>query len=203
MSFSSTSDLKYELLLLTAIAGIGGGIKLFFGQIPSSPNSKNKTPAEASVYGYGAIAVSLLSILFITLALASKETMSNQTIGRFLAAIMDSSLPILLFLGVLLVLISLYIKYKKIINSGNTSKQFRLFGNISTVLVLINLILVYKYIYQQINASRTMGLKSKVPSAMFTSNASQLSAASLVLTAFNYMMTMAMQVSLAYFSTDG
>ena len=63
-------NIKYDITIMVVFAIIGIFIKLFFGKTITTDGSQG--PASATMWGYGIVAMSILSIIFITFALASR-----------------------------------------------------------------------------------------------------------------------------------
>ena len=73
---SLSVNLIYDTKILMIFAFIGIVIKLFFG---SATQDGSSGPADSTIYGFGLVDVSILSMIFITFALASR--MTNVNIG--------------------------------------------------------------------------------------------------------------------------
>ena len=70
------SSLKYDSTNMMVFAFVGILIKLFFGNNTTADGSSG--PASSAVWGYGIVALSVFSILFITFALATQMTAVSQ-----------------------------------------------------------------------------------------------------------------------------
>ena len=189
------SSLKYDTTNMMVFAFVGILIKLFFGKSTSADGSSG--PASSAVWGYGIAALSILSILFITFALATQMTAVSQynTMDFVMKLVGGSMVPSLMLL-ILVWLISMNMTYYKRINEGNVSAEYNQFSTVSTVLVVIQLAVLFKYLKDAFAAEKggkgiAGALKSEMASITY------------VLTALNVMFAGMMNIILAFFSTDG
>ena len=70
-------DLSYDITLLMLFSFVGIIIKLFIGQEKSSDGSYG--PASASIWGYGLVALCVLSMIMITFTLATKNNLGEKS----------------------------------------------------------------------------------------------------------------------------
>ena len=189
------SSLKYDTTNMMVFAFVGILIKLFFGNSTSADGTSG--PASSAVWGYGIAALSILSILFITFALATQMTAVSQynTMDFVMKLVGGSMVPSLMLL-ILVWLISMNMTYYKRINEGNVSAEYNQFSTVSTVLVVIQLAVLFKYLKDAFATEKggkgiAGALKSEMASITY------------VLTALNVMFAGMMNIILAFFSTDG
>lgn len=193
------SSLKYDMNSMIMFAFVGIIIKLFFGNTISADGTSG--PASSAVWGYGIVALSVLSILFITFALTTRMTAIGKynTIEFVMELIKGSFVPMLMFV-ILLWLISINITYYKQINEGNVADEYGQFSTISSILVVIQLIVLFKYLKD------TFMIQEGGPSdtnAMATALKSQMASVTYILTILNLMSIGVMNIIVEFFSTDG
>ena len=189
------SSLKYDTTNMMVFAFVGILIKLFFGKSTSADGSSG--PASSAVWGYGIAALSILSILFITFALATQMTaVSQYNTMDFVMKLVGGSMVTSLMLLILVWLISMNMTYYKRINEGNVSAEYNQFSTVSTVLVVIQLAVLFKYLKDAFATDKggngiSGALKSEMVSITY------------VLTALNVIFAGMMNIVLTFFSTDG
>lgn len=192
--------LKYDITLLMLFSFIGIIVKLFIGQEHSNDGSYG--PASASIWGYGVVAIAVLSLIMITFTLASKmhESEKNSAgwaIGKLLIV---NSLPGLLLFGILSWLITLNASYYKQINEGKVATEYGQFSTMSTIMVIFQLVALFKYLSDDYKISQggpenTNELRKALKS--------QMSAVSYLLTILNIVFIGMMNIVVEFFSTDG
>ena len=193
------SSLKYDTTNMMVFAFVGILIKLFFGNKTTSDGASG--PASSAVWGYGIVALSVLSILFITFALATQMTaVSQYNTMDFIMKLSKSSLVPFLMLLILVWLISINITYYKRINEGKVATEYNQFSTVSTILVVTQLIVLFKYLKDAFmiddgGPSGEKGLASALKS--------QMASITYVLTALNIIFVGIINITLEFFSTDG
>jgi hypothetical protein len=189
------SSLKYDTTNMMVFAFVGILIKLFFGNNTTADGSSG--PASSAVWGYGIVALSILSILFITFALATQMTAVSQynTMDFIMKLINGSQVPFLMLL-ILVWLISINMTYYKRINEGKVASEYNQFSTVSTILVVVQLIVLFKYLKDAFSTEKGgNGIGSALKS--------QMTSITYILTALNVIFVGMMNIVLAFFSTDG
>lgn len=190
------SNLKYDMTIMILFSFVGIIIKLFFGNKISEDGSEG--PANAALWGYGIVAMSILVIMFVNFALASQmlqlTNYETNTIG-FIKALFSNSAPILLTLVVLIWIIALNMTYFKKINEGRVANEYNTFSTISTVLIVVQLIVLFKYLNDE--------LLSKGGNKMAGIMKGQMASITYVLSILNIAFAGMMNITLEFFSTDG
>jgi len=180
---------------MMVFAFVGILIKLFFGNNTTADGSSG--PASSAVWGYGIVALSILSILFITFALATQMTAVSQynTMDFIMKLINGSQVPFLMLL-ILVWLISINMTYYKRINEGKVASEYNQFSTVSTILVVVQLIVLFKYLKDAFSTEKGgNGIGSALKS--------QMTSITYILTALNVIFVGMMNIVLAFFSTDG
>lgn len=193
------SSLKYDMTNMMVFAFVGILIKLFFGK--STTTDGTSGPASSAVWGYGIVALSILSILFITFALATQMTAVGQyNTMEFIMKLVKSSLMPLLMFSILVWLISINMTYYKRINEGKVATEYDQFSTVSTILVVIQLVLLFKYLKE------TFMIEKGGPSGekgLAEALKNQMASVMYILTALNLIFVGMMNIVLEFFSTDG
>lgn len=192
--------LKYDITLLMLFCLVGVIVKLFIGQTHSSDGSYG--PASASIWGYGVVALSVLSLIMITFTLASKmlpkdTNPENWGIAKILII---NSLPGLLLFGVLTWLITLNATYYKQINEGHVATEYAQFSTMSTIMVILQTLALFKYLMDDYKISQGGPTNT---SDLRVALKSQMSAISYLLTILNIVFIGMMNIVVEFFSTDG
>ena len=192
--------LKYDITLLMLFCLVGVIVKLFIGQTHSSDGSYG--PASASIWGYGVVALSVLSLIMITFTLASKmlpkdTNPENWGIAKILIV---NSLPGLLLFGVLTWLITLNATYYKQINEGHVATEYAQFSTMSSIMVILQILALFKYLMDDYKISQGGPTNT---SDLRVALKSQMSAISYLLTILNIVFIGMMNIVVEFFSTDG
>jgi len=192
--------LKYDITLLMLFCLVGVIVKLFIGQNHSSDGSYG--PASASIWGYGVVALAVLSLIMITFTLASKMLPKNTNPENWGVAkiLIVNSLPGLLLFGVLTWLITLNATYYKQINEGHVATEYAQFSTMSTIMVILQILALFKFLMDDYKISQggpnnTSDLRLALKS--------QMSAISYLLTILNVVFIGMMNIVVEFFSTDG
>jgi len=148
-----TDNLKYDTTNMMVFAAIGVVIKLFFGNQTSADG--NHGPASSAMWGYGLVALSVFSVMFITFALAQERIgkLKDFKAMEFLKYLIGNSLPPILMLVVLVWLVVLNASYYKQINKGNVASEYSQFSQTSTVMVIFQLMVMFKYLSDTLKES--------------------------------------------------
>jgi len=190
------SSLKYDSTNMMVFAFVGILIKLFFGNNTTADGSSG--PASSAVWGYGIVALSVLSILFITFALATQMTaVSQYNTMDFIMKLVQGSLVPFLMLLILVWLISINLTFYKRINEGNVASEYNQFSTVSTILVVVQLMVLFKYLKDAFKVEK--GGQNGLGGA----HKSQMASITYVLTALNVIFIGMMNIVVAFFSTDG
>ena len=192
--------LKYDITLLMLFSLVGIVVKLFIGQTHSSDGSYG--PASASIWGYGVVALAVLSLIMITFTLASKMVNANANPDNWGIAklLIVNSLPGLLLFGILAWLITLNASYYKQINEGHVATEYAQFSTMSTIMVIFQLLALFKFLLDDYKISQggpenTTQLRQALKS--------QISAISYLLKILNIVFIGMMNIVVEFFSTDG
>lgn len=199
------ADDSYVLTVLGGLALVGLMIQIFFGGTTTADGSSG--PASAAAWGYGLVALSLASLLFVTFALTSKiQTRLGAGPVKFAREILDQSMPVLLLLIVVGWVIGLNLAYWKQINQGRVPAEYGQFTTLTAVMIGLEVVLVLKWLADELaitgRASRQGGeLTTQDKTDILKGN--QMRYISYVVTALNFVFVTMMTVVLRYFSTDG
>jgi hypothetical protein len=195
------SYLPLDINVLTGTAIAGMLIKMFFGQ--SLSNDGETGPATAAIWGYGVTALSLVGILVVSLALASRGTMGASLL-QFLKSALTGSLPVVLLLGIIAWLVSMNVQFFTRINQGKVAPEYDRLSTASSVLIALQFILLLKFLRDKAISARdrTPGGTS-VLAKVYAFLSTQISMFLYVLGAINLVLLGSMQVVLQFFSTDG
>jgi hypothetical protein len=178
---------NFSFIVMGVITFVGLIIKMTFGANPTKDGTDG--PASSTVYGYGIVAFSILSGIFLSFSLASKEriedTKSNPVVA-FLKVLLKHSLqPILLFI-ILLWNIAINVNYYTQINKGNVTEQYYNFSSLSNILITIQIIILFIFLNEK-NVER----KNQMTQLLY------------ILATFNIVFAAMMNIVVKYFSTDG
>ena len=186
---------KYDISVMMIFTIIGIVVKLFFAQPPSIDGSTG--PANATIWGYGIVAMSLLCTLFIKYALSSKgvlvSTINEATPWHFIKELVQQIVPVTVVFGILAWTIILNSVYLVQINKGKVTPTYSNLSWTSTLLILFQLMLVFNIVY-------TALIPGEKKASIWKG---QLEALSYLLGTINFVMLIIMNISLVFFSTDG
>ena len=182
---STTNEYLVNNFMAFAIVGII--IKLFF-QSNITPDGTSG-PANASIWGYGVVSLSIFSIMFLSFALASNMTNLEKSLFGFMTQLFSESLPSMITLLVLVWLITLNVTYFKRINQGKLSSDYNQFSTITSILLIIQLIVLFMFLRDQtaVNPSGNKNLGYVVYAVTF----------------INVIYIGMMNIILKFFTTDG
>ena len=184
---SLSVNLIYDTKILMIFAFIGIVIKLFFGS-PTQDGSSG--PADSTIYGFGLVDVSILSMIFITFALASKMANVNIGIIEFIKNLVIGAYPSVIMLVIITWLVVMNASYREVINKDSVPSEYGTFSFMSTLLILAQLAVLFKMTNNQINNIKDPheGLMKGV---------------TLLLSILNLLFIGIMNIILKYFITDG
>ena len=151
--------------------------------------AEGKVSLGAYVAGYSVLILGIMMILLILFNSIMKIT-EGQSILQILYAILLTTGPFLLMLGVIAFILYLMIKYKSIILDNHVSGGYNSFSNITVILILIQLYIVYTNISS--DSFETSGKMSKVTSSMIY-----------LLGVLSAISSIILYTILKYFTTDG
>ena len=137
----------YVLIIL----GLIGIIINFFIVTDTTPDGI-KGPATTAVWGYGAIAMSVLGLMFNIIG-KQHSTGSQTSSLAFSMKLLTNSMPAILMLIVLVSMISLNAHYYTKINTGNISDDYSNYSSLSSVTISIQYFLLLYYINSGSNVS--------------------------------------------------
>ena len=130
----------YVLIIL----GLIGIIINFFIVTDTTPTGI-KGPATTAVWGYGAIAMSVLGLMFNIIG--KHHSYANQTNTlAFSMKLLTNSMPAILMLIVLVSMISLNAQYYTKINTGNISADYSKYASFSSITISFQYFLLLYYI---------------------------------------------------------
>ena len=180
-----TTKNEYVVYNLIGFSIVGIIIKLFFKNSITEDGSSG--PANASIWGYGVVLLSVFAGMFISFSLASNITNLNKNFFLFLKELLLDSFPSLVTLAVLAWIVMLNVTYFKRINQGKTSNEYTQLSNISTILMIAQIIVLFLFLRDQTNANKDTKMSYIV----------------YVITIVNVVILGMMNIILRFFSTDG
>jgi len=179
------STKEYVINNLMAFSIVGIIIKLFFKSDITQDGSSG--PAQASIWGYGVVSLSVFSVMFLSFALASNMKNLNTDIFGFIKELLSDSLPSLLTLLILVWLITLNVTYFKRINQGKISGEYNQFSQINTIFLVIQIIVLFMFLRDQMSSTPNNKMSYVVYAMTF----------------INVILISMMNIILRFFSTDG
>jgi len=193
----SVPDADYDINNMIGFSVVGVLIKLFFGSNVTEDGSSG--PANASIWGYGIVALSVLSLLFITFGLAfnkgSVESISSLNIFSTLKDMLTKSMPSLFTLIVLIWIIVLNMLYFKRINQGKVADEYYTYSTLTTFIVVLQVMTLFKYLKDN--------LKTILDKTNATLPTDKMAYATYLFTLLNFIFIGIMTIVLEFFSTDG
>lgn len=192
----------YTINIMFIFALIGMCIKIFFGVQNSSDGSYG--PANTIIYGYGIVALSVLTVMFISYAIHDRigriENKSKvESIATFIKSFFTSSMPSLLTISVLMWIITLNVTYYKPINMGLVAKEYYQLSHGTSFLIVFQIICLFQYLKLYIKIKTDPRNASEED----TTSQSRIAFASYFITAINLIVVGMMTIILQFFSTDG
>jgi hypothetical protein len=182
-----TTTKEYVINNLMAFSIVGIIIKLFFTSNITKDGLSG--PANASLWGYGVVSLSVFAVMFLSFSLASNMNNLNKNMFGFIKELLSDSLPSLLTLFVLVWLVTLNVTYFKRINQGKVSSEYNQFSNVNTVFLVIQIIVLFMFLRNQISGN--------------SNDMSKMSYVIYIMTFINIILISMMNIILRFFSTDG
>ena len=199
-SFTESTDLSFDSTILIAVACVGMIVKLFFAQKPSTDGTMG--PANAAIWGYGTMILSLLGLVIVTVALSSKNSMQNNIV-QFLKSLAGGSIPVILLLVILIWLITMNILFYTRINQGKVAPEYDGMSTLSTITVFLQLMVLLNFFRDKMKADQASKSGNNMIGQIYQAFTSEMGTISYVLTTLNVILAGIMQVILTFFSTDG
>ena len=181
-----TTNKEYVINNLMAFSIVGIIIKLFFKSDITTDGTSG--PANASVWGYGVVSLSVFAVMFLSFSLASNMSNLNKDMFGFIKELLSDSVPSVLTLLVLVWLVTLNVTYFKRINQGKVSSEYSQFSNVNTIFLVIQIIVLFMYLRDQMSNNSE---NNKMYYVVY------------VLTFINVILISMMNIILRFFSTDG
>lgn len=184
------------------IALVGMCVKIFFGSEISEDGSYG--PASSIIYGYGIVALSIFSIVFISYAIHDRignieRNGKEGSILQFLKSFLTSSAPSILVIIELVWLISLNVTYYTKINKGMVAPEYYSLSSGTAFIFVFQVICLFQYL--------KLYIKSKTDPKNSGANAiqdqSRIAFATYFMSAINLIVIGMMTIILEFFSTDG
>jgi hypothetical protein len=207
---------KYIINSMLMISIVGMCIKIFF----STELTENglSGPANAVIYGYGIVALAIITLLFISYGIHDRvENIENRgkandvkgklvNIMLFIKSFLTSSGPSILTILVLGWIISLNISYYKKINKGMVASEFYQLSSGTTFLFVFQIICLFQYLKLFIDGKTEKKDQSKEGIEKMEKNEStksRIAFATYFITTINLVIVGMMTIILQFFSTDG
>ena len=188
-------------MLLCAI--IGMCIKIFFGNMTSVDGSYGR--ANSTIWGYGVVGFSILTIMFISYAIHNKISIVEKTgvygILAFIKSFLSSSGPGMLTIIILFWIVDLNVSYYDRINKGQVAKEYYQLSAGTSFLFVFQIILLFQYIKSYIKIKTGNYTASGDENIELTQG--RLSFATYFVIAINLVIVGMMTIILKFFSTDG
>ena len=184
---------EFDFAIMLFIAFVGILIKIMFEN--TSLKNSNVGTASASIIGYSLVIISVISLLFVQIALAKGDSF-DESFLPFISKMVFSSMPALLMLMITMWMLYLHFNYYERINSGNLTRDYYTASFISSILQIFQLIILFKYFSSSVknvseDNSYTAALESNITSITY------------LLTITNIMFVGIINIILQFFSTDG
>ena len=185
-------------MLLCAI--IGMCIKIFFGNMTSVDGTYGR--ANSTIWGYGVVGFSILTIMFISYAIHNKISIIEKKglygIIDFIKSFLTSSGPAMLTIIILFWIVDLNVSYYDRINKGQVAKEYYQLSAGTSFLFVFQIILLFQYIKSYISIKT--GTSNDEDAAL---TQGRLSFATYFVIAINLVIVGMMTIILKFFSTDG
>lgn len=193
-------DYLINSMLICAIMGMA--IKVFFGNVTSPDGSYGR--ANATIWGYGLIAIAILVVMFINYAIHDKvmriEKKGATGIIDFLKAFLSSSMPSFLTVVILLWIVALNTFYYTQINKGGVAKEYYQLSAGTSLLFVFQIVCIFQLLKSYISIK----LKEKIedPGGVAITQ-SRVTIATYFIASINLIVAGMMTIILMFFSTDG
>jgi hypothetical protein len=202
-SYKNRGGFDYIINSMFLFAVIGMCIKVFFGSETTADGRFG--PANTIIYGYGIIALSILTVMFISYAVFDRigrieEKSKSESIINFLRSFLSSSTPSILTVIVLLWIITLNISHYTQINKGFVANEYYQLSASTSFLFMFQIICLFQYIKLYIKAKTD---QNSVEGKNAIVNQGRMAFATYFITAINLIVVGMMTIILRFFSTDG
>jgi hypothetical protein len=193
---------EYVINSMFLFAVIGMCIKIFFGSSTSSDGTYG--PANTIIYGYGIVALSILTIMFVSYAIHDRigrieDKGKVESILKFLKSFLTSSAPSLLTILILFWIITLNIGYYKQINMGAVATEYYHLSAGTSFLFVFQIICLFQYLKLFIKSKTD----PKNAGADAAATQGRIAFATYFIIAINLIVVGMMTIILRFFSTDG
>ena len=193
----SVYDFDFNIMLLISFVGIF--IKVMFENTSlknSSLKNSNVGSASASIIGYSLVIISVLSLLFVQIALAKGDSFDEPFLP-FLSKILFSSMPAILMLMIAGWMLYLHFKYYDRINDSKLTDEYYTASFISSILQILQLIVLFKYFSGSV---KNVSSNDNSFNGALVANITSLT---YLLTITNIMFIGIINIILEFFATDG
>jgi hypothetical protein len=192
----------YIINAMFMIAIIGMCIKVFFGNSTSTDGSFGR--ANSTIWGYGIVGFSILTIMFVSYAIHDKiarieKKGATESIFRFIKSFLTSSGPSILTVMILFWIVALNVYHYKRINKGQVASEYFQLSAGTSFLFFFQIICLFQYLKIYISI-KTKTAENPEESAV---SQSRIAFAVYFVTAINVIVTAMMSIILQFFSTDG
>ena len=193
-------DYLINSMLICAIMGMA--IKVFFGNVTSTDGSYGR--ANATIWGYGLVAIAILVVMFINYAIHDKvmriEKKGATGIIDFLKAFLSSSMASFLTVVILLWIIALNTFYYTQINQGGVAKEYYQLSAGTSLLFVFQIICIFQLLKSYISIK--LKEKTEDPGGVAITQ-SRVTIATYFIASINLIVAGMMTIILMFFSTDG
>lgn len=193
-------DYLINSMLICAIMGMA--IKVFFGNVTSPDGSYGR--ANATIWGYGLIAIAILVVMFINYAIHDKvmriEKKGATGIIDFLKAFLSSSMPSFLTVVILLWIVALNTFYYTQINKGGVAKEYYQLSAGTSLLFVFQIVCIFQLLKSYISIK--LKEKTEDPGGVAITQ-SRVTIATYFIASINLIVAGMMTIILMFFSTDG
>jgi hypothetical protein len=205
-SYVNRGGYGYIINSMFLIALVGMCIKIFFTSKKSADGTTG--PANSVIYGYGLVAMSILTVMFISYAIHSKVSSAENngkvvSIINFLKSFLTSSAPSVLTILLLLWFIALNMTYYKRINKGMVATEYYQLSSGTSFLFIFQIICLFQYLKLYIESNiKLYNVKSEAKNKIEETK-NRIAFATYFITAINLIIAGIMTIILEFFSTDG
>jgi hypothetical protein len=193
-------DYLINSMLICAIMGMA--IKVFFGNVTSPDGSYGR--ANATIWGYGLVAIAILVVMFINYAIHDKvmriEKKGATGIIDFLKAFLSSSMPSFLTVVILLWIVALNTFYYTQINKGGVAKEYYQLSAGTSLLFVFQIVCIFQLLKSYISIK--LKEKTEDPGGVAVTQ-SRVTIATYFIASVNLIVAGMMTIILMFFSTDG
>jgi len=193
---------EYIINSMFLFSVIGMCVKIFFSSGTSTDGTYG--PANTIIYGYGVVALSILTVMFVSYAIHDRigrieNKGKMESIISFLKAFLTSAMPSVLTVILLLWVITLNITYYDHINKGMVSSEYYQLSTGTSFLFVFQIICVFQYLklYIKIKTDGKSACQDDVTAQ------GRIAFATYFLSVINLVVVGMMTIILQFFSTDG